>query len=98
MATERLVCVTRELMVISMQHRERADTDRRATRVTREFWCEINAVTLEILGETDGVDAAVAAAARAELRDGERLGGDVLRTLRAYSFRRKDVTCMRLIM
>ena len=57
-ATERLACVTRELMVVSVQRRER--TDRRATRVTRELWCEMNAVTLEILAETDGVDAAVA--------------------------------------
>ena len=53
---------------------------------SRELWCEMNAVTLEILAETDGVDAAEAAAARAELGDGERLGGDVLKTLRAYSF------------
>ena len=83
-ATERLACVTRELMVVSVQRRERAD--RRATRVTRELWCEMNAVTLERLAETDGVDAAVAAAARAELGDGERLEGDVLRTLRAYTF------------
>ena len=83
-AMARLESVRRELAVASVRRRERAD--RRAPRITREVWCEMNATTLEILAETDGVNPVVAAAASADLRDGQRMEGDGIRVVRAYTF------------